>query len=332
MSSRVTVGANDMNVDDTTGEDDDPEAESDETEAKEEPKFKKHFEKKQYNVIENYFEEGKSHSWYLTWHRVSIFIEEPHFHKYWNFAVRDFSFSLDTPDHEKKSDGPEPDDSEDQDETKASDDRIVQALVEQIEFKEEKPVRRLMTGRGRILHKTKIGIFNLEEGEKTGGLGLYEEVEINIYETGAHMGRILYWTDDSLEYEGGDDPYLIIQCHVPVGTLDAIRDEYVSAEGQHIVVHTELLLWEWDIQAALADPYQARTYHLEENHDSLAIVSSIDVTTEDDQPFDDESPEEPSETREVIQHLHGIAHIVGGLKWAFWTVGLLIFLAILFTR
>lgn len=320
-----------MNVDDTTGEDDDPEAESDETEAKEEPKFKKHFEKKQYNVIEDYFEEGKSVPWYLRWHLVSIIIEEPHFYKHWGFAFRDISFSLDTPDHEKKSDGPEPDDSEDQDETKASDDRIVQAIVEQIEFKEEKPFRRL-TGRGRILDKIKIGLFNLEEGEKAGGLGLYEEVEINIYETGAHMGRIMYWTDDPLEYKGRDDPNLIIQCHLPVGTLDPIRDEYVSAEGQHIVVHTELLLWESDVQAMYVDPDQGKHYYLEENHDSLAIVYSIDVTTEDDQPFDDESPEEPSETREVIQHLHGIAHSVGGLKWAFWTAGLLIFLAILFTR
>ncbi|MDP6786682.1 MAG: hypothetical protein QGI13_06085 [Rhodospirillales bacterium] len=244
-----------MDEDDTTDEDDELGAESDKSIAEEERKFKKYFGKKQYNVIESYFEEGASAPWYLRWHSVRILIEEPHFHKSWSIARQESPFSLETPDHEKRPDGPEPDDSEGRDEKKARDDRIARVLVDQIEFEEEvEPIRRLR-GRGRILDRIKIGIFNLKEGEMTVLLGGFEEVEINIHEN-VQIGRIMHNTGD---LQDRDDTYLFVQGHVQIGTLDTVRDEYLSVEGQQMVLHMKLLLWECDVQAALAEPDESRT-------------------------------------------------------------------------
>lgn len=320
------------------------EAQESSSEAEEAPtkeqKFKRYCVRKQYDVIDEFYEEGKSVPWRLEWQPVRFIIDEPNFGKSWELADSKFDLksALSEPD------GAVPNDENDE----ARDQRLRDRILEQVEFKEEAPSR-LLTGRGRITNKVRIGILDLEEGEQSGLLAGFDEVEFTIQEhDGRHVGHVMHWTGELLKYEDRDDPYIVVECYVPVGTLDDVREEYLSTQGSRVVVvATRLLLWEWAPQGSFGEPYQLKAYHLldeEYGGTSSAVVATIGVTTgekpetkdkEDDEWLrnDDEEPtEEVSEIRETIPHLLAIERSVIGLKWAIWVVGFLIFFAVLLSR
>ena len=309
--------------------DETPEHQNGEKAAQEDSGFKRYFKRKQYDLIEKYFEEGESVPWLLQWHTLKFVIDRPKFTKWWGLAEKDTALWLshkqglveqqrqEDEEYEEARHDREVEQSKSE-QASGQDYEISDTLLRQIRPETRAPFRSL-SGRGRIdpVVKERIGILNIETGECTEWTDAFDEIGLIIIESEEqHIG--VARTEETQE----GDPCITVIAYVPAGTLEAVRNDYFLAKDQHICVGAEMLLWESQAEAMFGSLYRPVFCLLEEEDQSCAITN-MEVA-------DDET--DTAKSGEADKRLNEILESVKNLRTALWVGGALIVVAVLLSR
>lgn len=325
------------------------------------------------NVIENYWQKGKKPLCYFKrWRHLRLQVTDYEFIRTYYSLTRDKALDLaDTIDEAREYQGLEPAGEDDEKIEELRKRREFCQLAkrarenfddlseeEQSEFRwahlkdiqpAQQPRELRLDGWAEIESGRSIELFSVGTKEKTDERKYshtFYDMQIIIHgDKGLPVGHLIHWTEDLRRYDRNDPgrDYLVAELQMKEERLTELEQEVRQRGGKvPLEILIEAHLFQYEVEAGLAEPYHSQTYNMIYDTDCSIILSSISIgaqpkseTDDDDLDSyldDEEREEEPdldAKFKEgILSAVFDLGTSLGHIKIALWLLAIFFLLSL----